>query len=259
MATYRSFEELEGKTLKLKDEVIFEVPTKFKLPYLVETDRLSSKSASIISAQIFIELRLDKAFAADLAYGYESMMRSYHKRWPVARIHDYEALTRLVLVLFKKCEEFNTTQNVSKEPMKEQKEETLTTVDPLSSFKEGDLVKIIDNDHPNMSVAFRPYAGQWFKVEDILSSTLRINSCKDGQVIYITPDLIAVHYRKNSFNTSLSDFDSTVEELSRKYLESLKKETVKEMEEETIQEKPFTIQLSYEEVKLSLKKPVCKF
>lgn len=138
MATYRSFEELEGKTLKLKDEVIFEVPTKFKLPYLVGYDRLNSKSASIIPAQIFIELGLDKIHEAALAYGYPSLMSSYPKQWPVTRLSDYPALTRLVLALFKKCEEFNAAQNTSKEPMKEK------SVKSNSLYKVGDKVVVKD-------------------------------------------------------------------------------------------------------------------
>lgn len=148
MATYRSFEELEGKTLKLKDEVIFEVPTKFKLPYLVETDRLSSKSTSIISAQIFIELGLDKTHEADSAYGYISMMRKYYKQWPVARMHDYEALTRLVLVLFSKCEELKTALGISKNTEKETIKESLYKVGDKVIVKDQYDPDCVDSDYP---------------------------------------------------------------------------------------------------------------
>lgn len=286
MATYRSFEELEGKTLKLKDEVIFEVPTKFKLPYLVGYDRLNSKSASIIPAQIFIELGLDKIHEAALAYGYPSLMSSYPKQWPVTRLPDYPALTRLVLVLFKKCEELKIALGISKNTEKETVKESL--------YKVGDVVIVKDrydpacgeDDYPHyfaedMLGGYGNKKVTITKVEFISSSYYsKFKLYKEPYTYYIKEDSGEHSWSAAMFKGKAeeamswehifkkeeaikkdtpSNSDSTIEELRRKYLEYLKKETVKKMEEETIQEKPFTIPLSYEEVKLSPKKPICKF
>lgn len=77
--------------------------------------------------QNFDELDLLRFDFASAYYGYKTINGS----WPECKKGDYKALTRLVLALFKKCEEFNAAQNTSKETMKEESVKNTISSEPL--------------------------------------------------------------------------------------------------------------------------------
>lgn len=85
MAIYRNFAELNGKTLRVGDEVIFTVK-KEEITYTVQSKYLNCISDNF---KIFDLCRLEY-------YGYS------HKGgdFPECKYKDYEALTRVVLALF---------------------------------------------------------------------------------------------------------------------------------------------------------------
>ena len=120
MVTYRSLEELEIKRLQYNDLVEFPIEGEV-ITYKVNINFLKVMNYARNDI-IFLKLDLDKQKLAKDIYHLSSV---YYPcgGWPECEEGDYEALTRLVLVLFKKCEEFNTNQNTSKEPMKEKVEE----------------------------------------------------------------------------------------------------------------------------------------
>lgn len=95
MATYRSFDELNGKTLKRYDKVVFKVTSTRELVYVVTFAFLIAEGSSR-NDRIFQELDLNGRLLAGHAYGYD-LNRGL---WPQSKNDDYEALTRLVLVLF---------------------------------------------------------------------------------------------------------------------------------------------------------------
>jgi len=88
MATYRTFKELNGKTLKYADIVILQ-----GYRYIVQDNHLYARETS--NDRIFDQLALNKMQLAIDAYGYKTMIGI----WPVSGNEDYEALTRLCLVL----------------------------------------------------------------------------------------------------------------------------------------------------------------
>jgi hypothetical protein len=98
MKTYKSFNELNGNTLAKGDIVVFNGNS-----YFVPSNSgpfLSSKTTAVSNDRPFIDAgfhteRLIRELAS-LAYGYTPS----NGTWPPAAANDYEALTRLVLVLF---------------------------------------------------------------------------------------------------------------------------------------------------------------
>lgn len=336
MATYRSYEELEGKTLQFGDIVKFRLGNK-TVPYNVHDGFLNTPEPP--NSKIFDELDLLRFDFASAYYGYKTINGS----WPECKKGDYKALTRLVLALFKKCEEFNATQNTSKEPIKEKVEE--------EPYEVGDFVKITSIYDPTncpsglTKAMVDIYGGQWCRIKAI--SSTEVNRCwmslesTDGiPISYLwTKEMFSEHrkvliespYKKDILvdASKSSDFsftkanipescpyhpyviDQAIEQRSRirqitlkeafkdviskdvsdwfvwsnssqgvpywlnifnnpsfipkdytpkyyKELSSARNETIEEVEEPT-SGRPFTIPLSYEEVKLSLKKPTCKF
>lgn len=104
MATYTSFNELKDKQLKLGDEVQFAIKDE-KLFYTVNNSFLAD-SKHISNAIIFERLNIsDKNKYASLIYGYFVVDGTGEGSWPAFRENDYEAATKLVCNLFKKCEE----------------------------------------------------------------------------------------------------------------------------------------------------------
>lgn len=94
MAIYKTYAKLAGKTLDEGDEVILKGYT-----YQVRPSFLSNRNTGI-NYQIFDQLKLDKTEVAESCYGYTPIGGN----WPECKKYDYEALTRLVLFLFKTIE-----------------------------------------------------------------------------------------------------------------------------------------------------------
>ena len=105
MAEYKCLADLQGKTLKCDDIVILKgikhiVYSKF----LLEEDHRNEK--------IFEDLSIpNKERFATIAYGYESNGGA----WPECRPHDYGALTRCVIELYKIIEEKTSTTSEKKQ------------------------------------------------------------------------------------------------------------------------------------------------
>lgn len=91
MAIYKSFNRLNGKTLKFEDTVVFGPD----LIYEVREGFLYNTGTGENTA-VFKKLGADKQTLAVEAYGYVPGT-GY---WPDSNMQDYEALTRLCLVLF---------------------------------------------------------------------------------------------------------------------------------------------------------------
>ena len=89
---YQSFEELNGKTLKEHDIVIF----RKNLKYDVNRSYLENRRYNY-NRKIFNELKIDPLEIAICAYGYNVR---YDGGYPEYHVDDYEAATRLVLILF---------------------------------------------------------------------------------------------------------------------------------------------------------------
>ena len=106
MATYSSYKELEGNTLRLTDKIEFKVKDKLYF-YKVFSDHLScinrAKNASIFTA---LDISDKNAFAAHI-YGYNVCRGTEPTAWPEYCFSDLEAATNIVLTLFKLCEDYN--------------------------------------------------------------------------------------------------------------------------------------------------------
>lgn len=106
MAIYKSYDDLINKTLDLADRVIFNLQGN-EYEYIVDMHCLYSASAdsdTIIFEELNI-LNIDK-YAKNF-YNY-LVLGNCDGEWPKYKCEDYEAATRLVLGLFKACEELNT-------------------------------------------------------------------------------------------------------------------------------------------------------
>ena len=158
MATYKSFSELKGKQLELGDEVQFTIKGE-KLFYIVNTSFLE-ESVYTSNAIIFERLNIsDKNRYASLIYGYLVVGGKGEHSWPEFRENDYEAATKLVCNLFKKCEE------VVKD----------------SLYKKGDKVRIKDHYDPGCSgydylftftqEMLRDYGGKEVTIAQVIPAT----------------------------------------------------------------------------------------
>ena len=183
MATYRSYEELEGKTLRFGDIVKFRLGNK-TVPYNVHDGFLNTPEPP--NSKIFDELDLLRFDFASAYYGYKTINGS----WPECKKGDYKALTRLVLALFKKCEEFNAAQNTSKETMKEESVKNTISSEPL--YKVGDVVVVKDQYDPGYT------DGEYMMVftADMLKSY-------GGKKVTIS----AVHHTENAYKGPLDKED----------------------------------------------------
>lgn len=90
MKTYNSFNELNGKTLQSGDRVNFK-----HMKYIVDDDFLKCVT-KMNNAEIFEFLKINKHAITREVYGYTDRGGI----WPSSKSRDYEALTRLCLVLF---------------------------------------------------------------------------------------------------------------------------------------------------------------
>lgn len=142
----------------------------------------------------------------------------------------------------------------------ELKSKTLKLKDEV--IEVGDFVKIIytyDPIHHPLGLLkdmIDKYGGSWCRVTKLLDGAntgwMKLETVDKKPIEFAwTKEMFSEHRKVLIESPYKGDILVDVSES--------KKETVKEIEGETIQEKPFTIPLSYEEVKLSLKKPVCKF
>ena len=159
MATYTSFNELKDKQLELGDEVQFTIKGE-KLFYTVKESFLTdSKHTS--NAIIFEKLNIsDKNKYASLIYGYFAVDGKGECSWPEFRENDYEAATRLVCNLFKKCKEVVVDKTTSIEE---------------ELYEVGDFVKIKEQDDPGHIPGFvnemaKMYGGSWCKIRGIAPS-----------------------------------------------------------------------------------------
>lgn len=103
MVIYRSYEELNGKTLELGDYVVFNIQ-KSVIEYQVQ-EKFLCNTALDINTTIFNKLGIsDKNEYAKNLYNYSIEFGLGAISWPEYKENDYEAATRLVLGLFKRCE-----------------------------------------------------------------------------------------------------------------------------------------------------------
>lgn len=92
MATYKTFDSLNNKTLKLGDTVVFNGTR-----YVANRSPIGAymENTKGYNDEIFDNLLIDEDKAAVKAYGYGPGCGS----WPDCQGEDYEALTRLCLML----------------------------------------------------------------------------------------------------------------------------------------------------------------
>jgi hypothetical protein len=139
MKTYKSFNELNGNTLAEGDIVVFNGNN-----YFAPTNRgsfLSSRTTAVSNDRPFVDAGFSTARLirklANLAYGYTPS----NGTWPPAAANDYEALTRLVLVLFQ---------------FLEGKEKAEVNIDGVKFFvdKSANKIKVDPIDKVEVSVEF---------------------------------------------------------------------------------------------------------
>lgn len=105
MATYKCLSDLQGKTLKLNDVVYLK-----GIRHIVDSRFL--KEEHLDNDKIFDVLSISsKEEFVTNAYGYEC----YGGAWPECNRNDYEALTRLVIELYKIIEEKTSSITPEKE------------------------------------------------------------------------------------------------------------------------------------------------
>lgn len=159
MATYKSFSELKGKQLKAGDIVQFTIKEE-NLNYEVHTSFLAHMER-VSNAIIFEKLNIsDKNRYASLIYGYAILCGKGVIAWPGFRENDYEAATKLVCNLFKKCED------IVKDSLYKKGEEL---------YEVGDFVKIKEQNGPGHIPGFvdgmvKMYGGIWCKIQEIHSN-----------------------------------------------------------------------------------------
>lgn len=177
MATYTSFSELKGQQLKFGDEVQFTIKDE-NLSYEVHTTFLADINHSS-NTIIFEKLNIfDKNRYASLIYGYTVVDGKGVVSWPEFRENDYEAATKLVCNLFKKCEE------VVKD----------------SLYKKGDKVRVKDHYDPGCSENDYPftfaekmlkgYGGKEVTITEVCPSTtcFKQKLYTEGYKYYIAED-----------------------------------------------------------------------
>lgn len=96
--TYSSFEELEGKTLNIGDNVVIG-NLKLRVQRSYFDCPTWERVGDLIAADIFKYLKLDPVLVASEVYGYE--VKGYEEGlFPDSKCDDYQALTRMALYLF---------------------------------------------------------------------------------------------------------------------------------------------------------------
>lgn len=90
MATYKCLADLQGKTLKFEDTVVFG-----NIEYIVQSNYLKEIHGD--NSKIFRTLSISKYDFTTNAYGYGC----FGGDWPECNLNDYSALTRCVIELYK--------------------------------------------------------------------------------------------------------------------------------------------------------------
>lgn len=98
MATYKSFKQLNGKTLKQNDVLVFD-----KYKYNVHSDFLNNPE--LTNDVLFDHFGIDAIEFCEAAYGYKSKSGF----WPECKHNDFEALTRVALLIFFMLEDKEAT------------------------------------------------------------------------------------------------------------------------------------------------------
>jgi hypothetical protein len=207
MATYKSFNELKDKQLELGDEVQFTIKGE-KLFYTVKESFLTdSKHAS--NAIIFEKLNIsDKNKYVSLLYGYFAVDGKGERSWPEFRENDYEAATRLVCDLFKKCEEVVVDK---------------ATLTEEELYEVGDFVKIKEQDDPDHIIGFtkgmiEEYGGRWCRIRKIAPSGWFILETLEGNEIGYRwfKDMFSEHEKNLPKETSkFSSFSFTEKDIPK--------------------------------------------
>lgn len=107
---YSHSSELEDKVLKLNDIVEFHLYN-IIIRYRCDTcflDNMTSNDNSEIFKQLDL-IDVNKFVTDKYGYNSSTVCKFYTDgyAWPESEYHDYEALTRLVIALFKLCEKVN--------------------------------------------------------------------------------------------------------------------------------------------------------
>lgn len=117
MATYKTYKQLEKKTLKRGDKLVFKVNDE-ELEYIVE---IAGSGRPYLCGQydedynIFANLGIEDGHQFTINYyGYESTS-SKDDPEPTAKEDDYKAVTRAALALFAMCEDKEVEIEVPKE------------------------------------------------------------------------------------------------------------------------------------------------
>lgn len=139
--TYKSSNELKGKTLKCGDIIVFKVNNK-TLRYTASIRFLSFLNGC--NNAIFEELNIDKNTIATICYGYPPKIFS-DKWFPESKDNDYEALTAIALALLRLCEITNMKQEKIKSEA-EKRNEIENNGDNLITIKVSkDILKAMYN------------------------------------------------------------------------------------------------------------------
>jgi hypothetical protein len=105
--TSSNYKILHEKPLQYGDIVIFKY-NNISYIHEVKEDYLSNIRED--NDKIFVVLKLDKIHVTTKAYGYEIGDGC----WPECKMHDYEALTRLVIFLFEEIEKRENPKTFTK-------------------------------------------------------------------------------------------------------------------------------------------------
>jgi hypothetical protein len=106
--TYSSSEELEGKILKERDEIIFPQGLRYKVLIGSLTNLETTQFQELKNDEIFVVLGIaDKNKFCEDHYGYpnQAKNKNFPGQFPASKEKDFPALTRVVMALMEWAEE----------------------------------------------------------------------------------------------------------------------------------------------------------
>ena len=258
--TYTSSDQLKGRTLSGRDIIIFEVDGT-KIEYTVTSSFLFI-SCNKPNDRIFKILGIeDKASFCKECYKYEPYNGYKEEFFPESRIKDCKALTSVAFALLKLCEE---------RKYKDSKKDFFTFTDSDIPNNYPYSYAILDlsiqedkNQHPNLTLLecfnrciTASLCGLFLFQSSIMGKDFWVKIVQNTDKFYI-PEMYKPKYysptsllkedsNSNKTLTSNLDYDNGLDKSSLR----------KEFERKELH---VSIPCSYEEVKLSIKKPKIKF
>lgn len=258
--TYTSSDQLKGKTLSRGDIIIFEVGGT-KIEYTV-TPSFLFNSCDKPNDYIFKILGIeDKASFCKECYKHEPCYGYREEFFPQSRPGDWEALTSVVFALLKLCEEKNT---------KIQKKDFFT-------FTDSDIPNYYQYSYAILDLCIQEYKERYSHLtliecfndcikrslsnlfcfnNSILGRDFWLEVVRHGNKFYIPEMYKPKYYSPTSLLKEDSNSNKTLTS-NLDYDNGLDKSSLKK--EFKHKELNISIPCSYEEVKLSIKKPKVKF